>query len=287
MRTHRVAGHVELLAQFALGRIGHERRIRRIVESEEPAFPCFSIPAFRFDLRPFSLCLFPCQCRSLAGGVGQSVQLGLVGDVEREGFVLFQQVLRKLQTEHRGLLRQLAQSLLARLVQQGARAHKAFVAVVQEPLLFRSQSAVVQVYVAYALKQARVQSYVVRMLRQHGLHPLRQSIHVVISLCRQQVEEHRRHPAQQVVVALVLLSVDDGIVESRLLGIVDDFLYLFVVTADTLHEGLLEVLQSDAVEGHRVVRCAVRLKKRVHSHSNCQLSIMSYQLSTCKISDYP
>ena len=49
----------------------------------------------------------------------------------------------------------------------------------------------VQVYLTDALEEPGVQSYVVGMLCQDGLHLLCQSIHLVIGLCTQQVEEYR------------------------------------------------------------------------------------------------
>ena len=115
-----------------------------------------------------------------------------------------------------------------------------------------------------ALKQPGIQPDVVGMLGQDGLHLLCQGIHFVVGLSTQQVEEHGRHPRQQVVVTLVFLSVDDGVVKSRTFRIIDGLLYLFIVAADTLHESLLIVFYADAVEGHRVMRCVVRLEERVY-----------------------
>ena len=132
-------------------------------------------------LLPFGF--FPCQGCSLAGRLRQSVQQCLVGDVQRESLLFLQQVLRELQTEHRGFLCQLAQALFACFVEQGSRAHKALVAVVEQPFLLGCQLAMVQVYLADALEQPWVQPYVVGVLCQYGLHLLRQGVHLVIGLC--------------------------------------------------------------------------------------------------------
>ena len=120
-----------------------------------------------------------------------------------------------------------------------------------------------QVYLSDALKEPGVQSHVVGMLCQQGLHLLCQSVHLVVGLSTEQVEEYGAYPRQQVVVALVLLRVDDGIVEGRLLRVVDGLLYLLVVATDTFQEGLFVVFQPDAVERYGVVGCAIRFEKRV------------------------
>ena len=117
------------------------------------------------------------------------------------------------------------------------------------------------------------------MLCQYGLHLLRQRIHLIVRLGTQQIKEHRRHTRQQVVIALVLLRIDDGILERWLLRIVDSFLYLLVVATDAFHEGLLEVLQTDAIKGHHIMRRPVRFKKRINifTHTN------AFSFIACKI----
>ena len=142
----------------------------------------------------------------------------------------------------------------------------------------------VPVYVLDALKESGVEPHVVGMLRQYGLYLLCQSIHLVVSLCRQQVEEHSTHAVQQVVVALlVVILVDDGIVEGRLRRVIDSLLYLLVVTSYALHEGLFIVLQTYTVEGRRVVRCPIGFKKRVYpflytfTHVSFTFSMQKYK----------
>ena len=119
-------------------------------------------------------------------------------------------------------------------------------------------------HLADAFKQLGVQPHVVFMLRQDGLHLLSQLVHLVVRLSRQQVEEHRRNPFQQVVIAIALVKgIQDGIVESWFLGIVDSLLQILVVTTDALHEGLLVVCQLNTVKRHSVVQSAVRFEKWV------------------------
>ena len=176
MRTHRIASHIHLLAQFSLCRVGHEGRVAGEIQCEYPSLQSL---------------LLGCQGCCFAGCLRESVELCLVGDVQLEGLILLQQVLRELQGEHGSLLRQLAQPGLSCFVEQGTRAHKPLVAVVEEHLLLWRQLTMMQVYLADALKELGVQSYVVGVLCQDGLHLLCQRIHLVIGLCTQQVEEYR------------------------------------------------------------------------------------------------
>ena len=190
MNTDGIAGHIHLAAQFPLRRIGHERLIAGIVQRKHPTF---------------EITLTGSLCSSLAGRFGQSVELSLIGQVQRIGLLLLQQVLRELQTQHRGLLRQLAQTGLSLSVEQRTATHKAVVAIIQQHLLLRRQTAVVTMHVLDALKQPLVQPYVVGVLRQDGRHLLCQRIHLVVGLRTQQVEEHARRTRQQVVVVVLLV----------------------------------------------------------------------------------
>ena len=105
------------------------------------------------------------------------------------------------------------------------------------------------------------------MLCQDGLHLLRQCIHLIVGLGTHQIEEYRGHAAQQVVITFsVFFCVYDSIVESRLFRIIDGLLNLFIITADTLHESLFVVLQTDTVEGHGIMRCLVILEKGVYAN---------------------
>ena len=201
--------------------------------------------------------------------------------------VLLQQVLRELQSQHRCLLSQLAQALFASSIQQCTATHKSVVAVVQQHLLLGRQLAVMQVHVLNAFKQFLVQTYIVGMLGQYRTHLLCQRIHIVVGLGRQKIKEHRRHATQQIVVSILILLVvntDDGIVEGWLIGIIDNLLYLLVVTTYSLQHSLLVILHTDTVKGSCVVRCVITFEKRVRSlnifvlvHTNFFLSSFSPQ----------
>ena len=183
--------------------------------------------------------------------------------MQLKSLVLLEQILRELQREHRGFFGQLAQTFLACIVEQSTATYESLVAVVEQPFLLRCQLAMMQMHLTDTLKQAGIEAHVVGVLCQNGLQLLCQRIHLVVGFSRQQVEEHRRHSGQQIIVSLVLLRIDNRIVEGRLLRIVDGLLDLFIVTTDALHEGFLVVLQTNTVKGHSIVWRIVRFKKRI------------------------
>ena len=188
--------------------------------------------------------------------------------MERKGLVLLQQVLRELQTEHRGLFRQLAQPFFSGSIEQGPAPHKTIVAVVEQHFLLWCQLPMMTVHILDAFKEFLIETDIIRMFGQDGTHLLGQGIHLVVGLSREQVEEDGCHPTEQVVVVIALFLVvhtDDGIVESGFLGIVDDLLDLFIIPTDALQHRLLEILQTDTVEGRHIMGRIIRQKKRILS----------------------
>ena len=63
--------------------------------------------------------------------------------------------------------------------------------------------------------------------------------------------------------SVLVIHTDDGVFKCRLLWVVDDLLYLFVVTAYAFHKCFFIVLQLYAVKGHGVVRRFICFKKWV------------------------
>ena len=164
-----IAGHVHLLAELALCRVSHEGREDREVEGEDPSF-----------LLLFLGILLGCS----NGSLGQSVELSLVGDMQLEGFVFLEQVLRELQGEHACLLGELAQLLLAFLIEQGTAAYKTIIACIEQHLFLGIQLAVgMVVYELDAFEEFLVQGDIVGMLGKDGAHLLCQGFHLVAGLC--------------------------------------------------------------------------------------------------------
>ena len=223
-----ILGHIHLLAQLALGAVGHERRIRWEVESEHPTF--------------FPLCL-GFGSSSLDRCIGQAFELSLISDMQGIGFVLLQQVLRKLQTQHTGLFCELTQFVLALLIEQCTTTHKTVVAVVKQSFLLFCQKTMMAMHMFHTCKEFLIEAHIIGMFCQDGLHLLCQGVHLVVGLSTQQIEENGRHAIQQVIIPLrIIILVNDGIIEGGLLWIVNRFLYQFVITTNTFHKGLFIVL---------------------------------------------
>ena len=124
------------------------------------------------------------------------------------------------------------------------------------------------VHILDTFEQLLVQTDIIGVFGQDRTHLLGQGIHLVVGLSREQVEEDGRHPTEQVVVVIALFLVihtDDGIVESRFLGIVDDLVNLLIIPTDALQHRLLEIFQTDTVEGRHIMGRIIRQKKRILS----------------------
>ena len=62
---------------------------------------------------------------------------------------------------------------------------------------------------------------------------------------------------------MVIILADDGVVKSRLLGVVDCFVDLLLVSADTFDEGRLIILKLNFVKWIGAMGCVEWLKKRI------------------------
>ena len=191
--------------------------------------------------------------------------------MQRERLILLQQVLRELQRKQTCLLREVAQTFLAFVVEQRTATHEAVVAVVEQHLLLGSQLAMVFVHVFDALEEALVQLHVVGVLCEYRAHLLRQSVEFVAGLGTEHTREYGRHAREQVVVILAVLVVDthDGVLKSGSFGVVHELLYLLVVAAYALKKSLLVVANLDAVERNGVVWGVIRFKKRILAFRLC------------------
>ena len=163
-----------------------------MVESEHPAF---------------FLSFAGGQGSGFTSGIGQTVEVGLVGNMQFKGFVFLQQILRELQRQQAGLLGKLAKTLLACLVEQRTTPHEAVVSLLQQHVFLRREFAMMVVDVLDACKKTAVQSYVVGMLCQDGAHLLSQRVEVVVGLGAQHVREHGGYAVQKVVVMVALRVV--------------------------------------------------------------------------------
>ena len=188
--------------------------------------------------------------------------------MQGEGFVFFQEVLRELESEHGNLFCQLTEALLTSSIEQGTITYKTVVAVVEQHLLLRRQLTVVTMHIFDALKEFLIETDIIGMFRQNRTHLLRQGIHLVVGLCREQVEEYGADTIQQIVVVFAILPVVDGnngIIKGGFGRIVDNLVYLLIFTTDALEHGLLVVFHTDTIKGRRVVGRVIRQEKRICS----------------------
>ena len=242
--AERAMGHEDLLAKVAAVGVHHEGTVARGVEGDDPALLAL---------------LAGSRGSSLAHGLGQSAEVGLVAEVELEGLGGLAQVLRELQRQTAGLLRQLAEAVLAYLVEQRATADEGLVALAQQRLLLGGEGTVVGLHLLQTLEDARIEADVVGVLGQQRTHLLRQRLHLLVALGGEEVEEHATDAPEEVVVVLrmVVVVAHEGVVERGLGRVGEHLLHLLVLTAHALQHRLLHVLEGEAAEGRRVVGRAV------------------------------
>ena len=179
--------------------------------------------------------------------------------MELEGLGGLAQVLRELQRQTAGLLRQLAEAVLACLIEQRATADEGLVALAQQRLLLGGEGTVVGLHLLQTLEDARIEADVVGVLGQQRTHLLRQHLHLLVALGGEEVEEHATDASEEVVVVLrmVVVVAHEGVVERGLGRVGEHLLHLLVLTAHALQHRLLHVLEGEAAEGRRVVGRAV------------------------------
>ena len=187
-------------------------------------------------------------CRCLQGRVGQSLEFLGRGDMEREFVGVLELVLLELQRQHAQFLHELAEAHLLVLRERSPVALETLIEVVQQPLILHVKAQALVLDSLDALEVAFVEHDVLGVLREQGLHLLCQRIHLVVGMGTEQVEERRGDPFQGAVIERV-----DGVLERRRFGIVQDALQVSILAAHALEHGLLVVLETDLVEGNRLV----------------------------------
>ena len=79
--------------------------------------------------------------------------------------------------------------------------------------------AVLFIHTFHPFKHLWVEAHVVGMLCEYGAHLLCQCIHFIVGFGAEQVEEHCRHIIEQVIIAIIVEGVDDGVFECGSLGV--------------------------------------------------------------------
>ena len=196
------------------------------------------------------------------GAFGQSADFLLCRQMQGEGVGGMQLVLRELQREHAQFPALLGQYFLLLFGQQGAAAGEALVGVVEQFLLLRRELAPgVVVHGFDALKQACVHCDARCVLREQGLHLLREGFHLVGATGREQVEEYAGGAREQ-----PLAACQHRVVEGWFVGVGNDALDLGVLLLHALRHRLFVFLEADAREGNAVVGCVVFVFYEYVSH---------------------
>ena len=248
-----ISRHVHLLAEFALGRVGHERRVAREVEGEDPS------------LFVLLLCIMGC---GSDGGLRESVEQSLIGDMQGVSLVFLQQILRELEGEHACLLGELAQLLLAFLIEQGTAAHESVVAGIEEHLFLGIELTVRMIVNELdALEELLVQGDIVGMLGEDWTQFLCQFFHLIAGFCTHHAREYIGNTTQEIVIMFPFLGIyaGNGILEGRLCRVIDNLVCGLVIASDTFHESLFVITELDAVERDCIMWGAIGQEERILS----------------------
>ena len=102
------------------------------------------------------------------------------------------------------------------------------------------------------------------MFGEDRLKFLCKSIHLVIGLSRKEIEEDGRNIIQKIVIAIIILGINYGVIERRRLWIINEFLYMLIITTDTFHEGFLVMLHLYKVERWSLMWGCIFFKKWIN-----------------------
>ena len=102
------------------------------------------------------------------------------------------------------------------------------------------------------------------MFGEDWLKFLCKSIHLVVCLCRKQIEEDCGNIVKQVIIAIIILCIDNRIVECRRLRIINELINMFIITTDAFHEGFLVMLHLYKVERWSLMWGCIFLKKWIN-----------------------
>ena len=193
--------------------------------------------------------------------VGKAVQVGNLVHHHGGGVGGLEQVLLEMGGEGGNLLVHLSKLGLVRVRERRARAHELGVVALQQAqrLGIEAQGRALVVQRLHAREQRRIQEDRVLVRGELGRH-------LRVGVGRGQVEEHHRDAAEQLTRAL---QGDDGVVESRGLGVVRDGVRLLLLLRHAGLEGRPEIGVPDPVERWKVVRQRALRRERVVLRERC------------------
>ena len=121
--------------------------------------------------------------------------------------------------------------------------------------------------ILYAFEKLWVEAYIIGMAGKYRAHLLSQCFHVVIAFGTEKIEENSCRAVEQVIIVSPSFDVilrDDSVLKGRLVGIIDNFLDLLVLTAYAFHHCFLIIAQFYLVEWDCVMWSIIWLKKWIY-----------------------
>ena len=189
----RVVGTPQLLLQLTVRRVGHKRTIARSLQRYSPTLLATSLSV---------------SSQTLLNEIGQLGNNGRVGDVIGVGIGCSQHILTKLQGQLRQFSRDLTILCLLLVVQCCTATCEALIGLFEQLSLFERQieRLALIIYSLHTSKQLGIERHIVRVLGQLGLHLHRHLLHLLVSICLQNVEEDILNASQFVACALQSLD---------------------------------------------------------------------------------
>ena len=173
---------------------------------------------------------------SRLGALGQTFELRLVSNEELTVVRLGNDVTSELQREQVELLVDSFQAFLLLSRQVGTVVGKTLIGLGQQPHLLGCEVEALALVIdsLHAGEQFIVEDHVRRQLGQHRADLLGDSVHLVVAVGFEYVEEHTRHALQQLAVAV---EGYDSVLKRRCLGVSHDGVYTGFVLTDSLLKG--------------------------------------------------
>ena len=255
VRTRQIA-LVELAAQVAARRVGHERQQARLVERE--------------DVLVLQTALHGLLVRSVTHRLGQPFEV-LLREFEREARILGQHVVAELHAGDRQVGIDLLQALLLLRVEQRARTHEAAGGLLQQTHLLgiESQGFAAVVERPHPLEESVVHQDPVVMGGQAGHDLLLHGLELLVGVGGTDHAEHQLHLREH---AARVVEGQQGILERRLVVIRGDGLDLRLVERHRTLECGHVVLGADLVERRHTVGRVPLDEKRVLIRSTCGIA---------------
>ena len=189
-------------------------------------------------------------------GLGQSGEVFFVFNDEFVVGVFFQKVIAELETQSGELFVDLAQFGLLFGIQASAAADEVLMILLHHAdlLAVKTHFVAVLIHIVDALEEFRVHHDGVAVLREHGQYLFGDGHHLVVGEAFIEVEKHIAHAVENLP---RLVERQNGVLEGRGLGIVDNRVNFGLLFSDTRLKSRQIVFVFDLVERRHLERCRV------------------------------